>query len=33
MNIGSKDSDILNVNFRGIDIKVILVYKNRKIFL
>lgn len=30
MNIGSKDSDILNVNFRGIDIKVILVYKNRK---
>lgn len=30
MNIGSKDIDILKVNFRGIEIKVVLVYKNRK---
>ncbi|HBG5346551.1 TPA: M48 family metallopeptidase [Clostridioides difficile] len=30
MNTGSKDIDILNVTFRGKEIKAILVYKNRK---
>ncbi|MFN1989888.1 hypothetical protein [Clostridioides difficile] len=30
MNTGSKDIDTLNVNFRGIEIKAVLVYKNRK---
>ena len=30
MNTGSKDIDTLKVNFRGIEIKAVLVYKNRK---
>ena len=30
MNTGSKDIDTLKVNFRGIEIKADLVYKNRK---
>ncbi|WP_228106790.1 YgjP-like metallopeptidase domain-containing protein [Terrisporobacter mayombei] len=30
MNTGSKDIDTLNVNFRGIEIKAALVYKNIK---
>lgn len=32
MNTGSKDIDTLKVNFRGIEIKAVLVYKNRKYF-